>query len=817
MDPAPTLPPPAGVPPVDWLRMKNLIADALELAAEARSDFVRRSCADSPSLAAPALAMLAAATAAPDFLTNPVLPEFPPNVAHMPPGTTLGPYTVERLLGEGGFSEVYAARQLAPIERRVALKLLKPGMDSRAVLARFALERRTLARLDHPSIARILDAGATAEGRPFVVMELVAGCTLAQFAREAKPDRRRRLDLFLQACDAVAHAHQHGVIHRDLKPSNLMVAEGPGGPRLKVIDFGIAKVLGEAGEQHTHTGQMLGTPGYWSPEQHDPDGAGVDVRTDVFALGVVFRELNEAPHELKPPREFRWIVARACANDREQRYSSVAEFAADVSAYLRGDALRAGPPTRRYRLAKFVRRNRGLLAALGAIACALVAGAVVSAVGFYRADQARAMAETAQLEADTTADYLTRLIAEVKPGRAGRDIKVRDLLDASGALLKSAERAPEAAARLHLVIGSAYQALGELEPAKRHLRTAADSYAKRHGELDWRAIDAACLLAGAMSSSGDLDALEQLLPEVSARAIAARGPNHPKARVLIDLRAKIAFDRGRPADAEQPLRELLELETNHGSVDGRISVLGNLAQVLLGRRAIAEARRFATEGRDLALARHGPEHPITMAANRKLAAVEVANGDPAAVADLLAPVLPIAWRALGTDHPEALGIANYLAYAYQQQRRFAEAEAVYRDLIPAQGRKFSRQHPQPAMTALNYGRMLHAQGRHGTAEPVLQDAHARFLALRGPDDANTIQAECLLCSSIAKQGGDDEVLTRFAIATLALSRALAPTSETVQSARRDWNQHFARLLLRGMASNDFTKAGVAWYMANRRT
>lgn len=800
------------VDPATWPRLKELVADALELAPAARDAFLARECQDAPALRNAALAMLAAAAAATEFLETPAIPAA---VSLLPAGTRCGPYTIERLLGEGGFSEVYLAEQQVPIERKVALKLLKPGMDSRAILARFALERRTLARLEHPSIARILDAGATDGGRPFVAMEWVEGCTLKEFVREASPDRRTRLDLFLQACDAVVHAHQRGVIHRDLKPSNLLVAERDGAPQLKVIDFGIAKVLGDAAEDHTRTGQMLGTPGYWSPEQRAGDGDEIDVRADVYALGVVFRELTAEPAGSALPREFDWIVARACAPERERRYGSVGELAADVRAFLGGDALQAGPPTRRYRLGKFVRKHRGPLLAVSAVAATLIAGAVTAAVGFYRADQAMLLAQAAQLEADTTSDYLTRLITEVQPGRAGRDVKVRDLLDASGPLLQSAEQAPEAAARLHYVIGCAYQALGEYAKAKAHLQAAANSYLTRHGELDWRGIEATCQLAGTLSRAGELDALEELLPTVSARAVAARGRFHPKARVLIDLRAKVAFDRGRPGDAEQPLRELLELETADGSPDGMISTLGNLAQVLLSRRAIAEARPFATQGRELSLARHGAEHPMTLTAIRKLAAVEVAASDHAAVAALLGPVLPVAERVFGAEHPETLGIANYLAYAYQNQLRYAEADTIYRKLIPAQARKLARNNPQAAMTTLNYGRLLHLLRRYAAAEPVLRDGHARFLALRGPNDVNTTQADYLLCNSIAMQGRDAEVATQFATAVHAVARVHGPTSELAQSAHRDWCLHFARLLTTGLATGDLSAAARAHRAATR--
>ena len=276
----------------DWPELKELLADALDTPAAERPTLLDRRCHGRPTLRARAEALLAA-TPASDFLDAPLLPVGEPAAATepLPPGTACGPYRLDVLLGEGGFSEVYRAVQKEPIPRLVAIKLLKPGLDSRALLARFQLERRTLARLEHPGIARILDAGAMANGRPFLVMEHVAGVTLAQFLAEHAPPLPTRLALFRQVCEAVMHAHRRGVIHRDLKPGNLMVTNVDGVPVVKVIDFGVAKVLVGDDADATQSGLVLGTPAYCSPEQYATGGGDVDVRTDVFALGVVLAEL----------------------------------------------------------------------------------------------------------------------------------------------------------------------------------------------------------------------------------------------------------------------------------------------------------------------------------------------------------------------------------------------------------------------------------------------------------------------------------------------------------------------------------------------
>jgi WD40 repeat protein/serine/threonine protein kinase len=353
---------------------------------------------------------------------------------------TIGPYQLGRRLGEGGMGIVYLAEQREPIRRTVALKVIKPGLDSAQVLARFGAERQTLANLNHPGISKIYDAGTTADGRPYVVMEYVAGVSLTRFCDDRRLPVRERLELFQQVCAAIQHAHQKGVIHRDLKPSNLLVAVIDGRPVVKVIDFGIAKALqptaGEA--QFTQTGAMLGTPEYMSPEQA---GAGeVDTRSDVYALGVVLYELLvgarpfdardlpwptplallETVRDNDPPKlttrlramaatasdvaarrgtdvnrlarqlsgELEWITLRALEKQPDRRYTSAAGLAADLDRHLKGEAVLAGPPSTLYRLGKLARRHRAAAAALAVVAVAITVSAVVSTLALVRAVRA---------------------------------------------------------------------------------------------------------------------------------------------------------------------------------------------------------------------------------------------------------------------------------------------------------------------------------------------------------------------------------------------------------------------------------------------
>jgi serine/threonine protein kinase/Flp pilus assembly protein TadD len=393
-----------------------------------------------------------------------------------PPGTIVGPYKLLEMIGEGGFGLVYVAEQQQPVRRRVALKLIKPGMDSREVTARFEAERQALAMMDHPNIAHVFDAGATREGQPYFVMELVRGIPLTHFCDKNRLTTRERLELFIDICNAVQHAHQKGVIHRDLKPSNVLVTLHDGTPVVKVIDFGVAKAISEPLTDktlYTRFAQMIGTPLYMSPEQAEMSGLDVDTRSDIYSLGVMlyelltgatpfdssrfrtvaFDELRRIIREEEPPRpstrlttlglalstvstnrriepralstmlrgDLDWIAMKALEKDRRRRYATAAELADDVRRFLTEQPIAARPPSLAYQFGKLARRNKVALTTASLVLVALVLGTAVSVWQAIQATSARAEADSLRQKAEDFSDRLKEANVLLDNARANAD------------------------------------------------------------------------------------------------------------------------------------------------------------------------------------------------------------------------------------------------------------------------------------------------------------------------------------------------------------------------------------------------------------
>lgn len=455
----------------------------------ARDAFIIKECGDDQELLARVRQLLDEhlATIAHDSASNRSHGTTGYSLNQLEAGDSIGPYRLIEKIGEGGMGVVFSADQKEPVRRRVALKIIKPGMDSKEVVQRFEAERRALAMMDHPNIARVLDAGETASGMPFFVMELVAGIPITTFCDQQKLNNLERLAIFTTVCQAIQHAHQKGIIHRDIKPSNILVTLQDDAPSVRVIDFGVAKAINPQlldSSIFTKMTQLLGTPLYMSPEQADLGGLDIDTRTDIYSLGVLlyelltgttpfnrkelsqaaFDEMRRIIQEVTPAKpserigtlgdsadsasdvrrsstrqlsadlkgDLDWIVMKAIEKDRGRRYGTASEFAADVTRYLNHDPVLAGPPSAAYRLRKFVQRNRVGVLAGSLVAMALVAGVIGTTAGMLWAfdQQARADQAADNATAATIAESEARKRAE-RNAQLARDA-VQDMLSAVG-------------------------------------------------------------------------------------------------------------------------------------------------------------------------------------------------------------------------------------------------------------------------------------------------------------------------------------------------------------------------------------------------
>jgi serine/threonine protein kinase len=661
--------------------------------------------------------------------------------APMKLGSKIGPYTIVRMLGEGGFGTVYEARQESPVRRTVALKVIRPGMGSRDVIARFEAERQALAVMDHPGIARVFDAGTTELGLPYFVMEYVDGAEITEFCDSARLGIDERIELFEQVCHAVQHAHAKGVIHRDLKPSNILVTRVDEKPFAKVIDFGIAKVLniGAAGDSKlTLPSQIVGTPLYMAPEQASSETIDIDARADVYSLGAILYELLSGVPPIQPERLSRvriaeieriireedaprpsvrvramtpeergivaagraiepsklagkleddldWIVNRALEKQRERRYGAPLALAADLHRYLRDEPVEAGPPTASYRLAKFARRHRFEMIAACVTLAALVAFAMGGSWFAWREHESAERARKDRDRADALALFSQRILAGVDPAEArGLDTTLlrRILNGAMARVDKELASEPESQVAILNAVGFAAMQVGELEQAVSAFERAAGLSKSHLAETNVLAMDAQANLAAAYSQLQrfkEADEAQRAVIELRKRVL---GPEHPDTLNAMSNLA-YSYDRqGRWQEAKEMLEKLLEIH----------------------ERTL------------------GPEHEDTLKTLNNLATtLDMANETPRAV-EILERVLSVQSRVDGDDHPRTLATMNNLAGAYQTLGRSKEATALYERSIAAKRTILDATHPSLITSLINLG-VVYLDGKQfEDAERVLTEA-----------------------------------------------------------------------------------------------
>lgn len=711
-------------------RAKAIFMDAIERAPQARADFVSAACADDVGLAQRVAQLLRAHEDASRVLGVEALPATSDH--DLQAGMAWSGYRLQRELGAGGFGSVWLAEQTQPLVRAVAIKLLKLGMDSREVVARFNAEQQALARMDHPGIARVFDAGVTPAlgagmdsgppaGRPYFVMECVEGTTITEHCDAQRLGVRERVRLAIEVCRALQHAHQKGVVHRDIKPSNVLVTGASGAWQPKVIDFGIAKaVRGSLTTDSLATGahQLIGTPGYMSPEQVDAD-LDIDTRADVYAVGALLYELltggpplaldtrdvvrlaerirHEVPerasvrlahanaatgpvHARDVRGDLDWIVLRCLEKDRDRRYESVGLLAADLQRYLDGDLVSAGPPTFAYRARKFTRRHwRSLLVSLVLVGV-LIAGVLVST------DQAtKARAELVQSTA--TVAFLEDLLMSIDPAVAGTEdttLLLGVLERARSRVGDASEGLPAVEANLRRIIGGALYSLGQLDAARTELERTLALRRAAFAEDSLEVHRAAAELAPMMAEAGDFGAAVALL-EGAHRGLA------------------------------QHLGERAE-ETE--------LALSNLAAILNTSGAIDAAEPLMRQLEASALERLGPDHEDTLRARNNLAVLLNRKGDTDGARERLEAVATVQRRTLGLEHPRTLATLNNLAGVYQELGDYDRAATLLRELLDVKRSLLPAGHPSRIIGMNNLARALHEQGAGAEAATLRAEAIA---------------------------------------------------------------------------------------------
>jgi len=704
------------------------------------------------------------------------------------PSPKIGTYRILGLLGQGGMGTVYRAEQQNP-QRIVALKVIRLGIATPEHLRRFEQEANLLGRLQHPGIAQIYEAGTANSGggdQPYFAMEFIQGPPLIQYANTRDLDTRDRLELIARICDAVHHAHQRGIIHRDLKPTNILVDES-GQP--KILDFGVARVTDSDTQatRQTDMGQLIGTLAYMSPEQVLADPLALDIRSDVYALGVILYELlarkapynteRKALHEVvevireEDPaplssinRHFRGdvetIVAKALEKDKARRYASAAELGADIRRYLADEPIVARPPSTSYQLQKFARRHKALVAGTSAVFLVLVAGIIVSSREAVVARRAEQIAAKEAASANAVIDFLRNdLLAQASAmnqfgsgAKPDRDIKVRTALDQAAVRIEGKfDKQPEVEAAIRDAMGKTYEDLAQYAESQTQLQRALDLERRVWGPENPKTLNTLNHLGRTLWHQGKYQEAGALFGPALEIERQVLGPEHPDTLYCMNNLANVYRAEDKNDQAEPLYRQTLEIRrrvlgTEHPDT---LSSMNNLANVYWSQGNYALAEALYSETMQIQRRVLGPEHPGTLLSMGNLADTYAEQGKYAPAVLLFTQTLEISRRVLGPEHTLTLGFLSDFSTLYQRQGQYALAETYAAQVLAGRQRAGSSEDPADIQSAMCDLALIYvSEGKFAEGERLARHT-LEFDDKNQLDTWERFRAESLLGASLA--------------------------------------------------------------------